>query len=54
LTELGTIRQAPFALGVLALSTHQAMEAGVTGKTCIACHMNIVPELPKDDKDPHQ
>jgi nitrate/TMAO reductase-like tetraheme cytochrome c subunit len=30
------------------------MEAGVTGKTCIACHMNIAPELPKDDKDPNQ
>jgi nitrate/TMAO reductase-like tetraheme cytochrome c subunit len=29
------------------------MEAGVTGKACIACHKSIAPELPKDDKDPN-
>jgi nitrate/TMAO reductase-like tetraheme cytochrome c subunit len=49
------MRQAPFALGVLAVSPHQAVEAGVTGsRTCIACHKSIAPELPKDDKDPNQ
>jgi nitrate/TMAO reductase-like tetraheme cytochrome c subunit len=48
------MRQAPFALGALALSTHQAMEAGVTGRTWIACHKGISPQQPKDSKDPNQ
>jgi cytochrome c5 len=45
------MRHASFALGALALSTHQAVEAGVTGRTCIACHETFAPEQPKDDKD---
>jgi hypothetical protein len=49
-----TMRYAPFALGVSAVSTRQAVEAGVTGGTCIACYKSIAPELPKDDKDPNQ
>jgi hypothetical protein len=48
------MRYAPFVLGVLAVSTHQAGEAGVRGWTCIACHKSVAPELPKDDKDPNQ
>ena len=43
--------QAPFALGVSAVSTREAGEAGVTGRTCIACYKSIAP---KDDKDPNQ
>jgi hypothetical protein len=46
-----TMRQAPFAPGALALPTHQAVEAGVTGRTCIARHETFAPEQPKDDKD---
>ena len=48
------MRQAPFALGVSAVSTPPGGEAGVTGRTCIACYKSIAPELPKDDKDPNQ
>ena len=48
------MRQAPFALGALALATHQAIGASGANKTCIECHMGIAHQLLKGHKDPNE